>query len=227
VALAGDKVMVSGGEGISPRRQDEIRSSLASLPRVEVAFPPVRPAVALPETAATGAGSAGAATSAMQTKLEKQLGGHAEFDRFSTQLLDLDDAAMQRVYALHRLAQKFPSDAEAQLSAQDASVLHDLSRKHTAVLAAKVSGMERILVPTLSALGGTAAGAHPAIAYTTLQPAADDVYRSARRVEVLVSQLLGMTPAAGAASALPSDLLAALKDLQANLDGCQKFLQAR
>ena len=133
---------------------------------------------------------------------------------------------MQRVYALRRLAQKFPAEEEARLSSRDLSLLHELSRKHTAVLAEKIGGMERILVPTLSSLGGTAVSVHPAGSHTTWQPAAEDVYRNARRVEILISQILGMTPPGNASTnSLPSDLMFALKDLQGNLDDCQKLLQ--
>ena len=165
----------------------------------------------------------------MQLRMEKYLGSHAEFDRFSTQLLDLDDLAMQRVYALRRLAQKFPPEAEAQLSPKDLTTLHEMSRKHTAELAEKFGGMERMLVPALSAVGGTAATVRPAV-HTAWQPAAEDLYGNARRVEVLLSQVLGMTPlgmtpGASPTSALPSELLAALKDLRANLAECDRFLE--
>jgi anti-sigma factor RsiW len=232
VSLAGGKVLVTGGEGIPPRRQNDIRASVADLPHVEVEFSPSRPATVPAETAVAGGGVASAPASPMQARLEKHLGGHAEFDRFSTQLLDLNEAAMQRVYALHRLSQKISPEDEAQLSSKDLNVLHEISRKHTAVLAEKVSGMERILVPTLSALGGTAgdgtaAGVSPTSGHTTWQPAAEDVYKDARRVEVLVSQMLGMTPGNPPNSALPSELMAALKDLQGNLDECRKFLQVK
>ena len=162
----------------------------------------------------------GAATSPTGTRLEKQLGSHAEFDRFSTQLQDLDDAAMQRVFALHRLAQKFPAEGEAKLSGQDLSLLHELSRKHTAALAEKIGGMEKILVPTLSSLGGTAASVSPA-AHANWQPAAEDLYRSAQRLDVLIAQMLGMT----AGNASPSELMTALNELHADLDECQRALK--
>jgi len=225
VALTDGKVVVTGGEGIPARRQDEIRAQLGNLPHVEVELSPTNPVTIPPETAVAAGGSANAAASPIQASLEKRLGGHAEFDRFSTQLLDLDEAAMARVYALHRLAQKFPPNEEAQLDSNDLSVLHEISRKHTAVLAEKVGGMERILVPTLSSLGGTAANV-PAGGHTTWQPAADELYRNARRVDVLVSRMLGLTPGDASASSLPSDLMAALKDLRGNLDECQKLLGA-
>ena len=224
VSLIGGKVVVTGEEGIPPRRQNEIRASVANLPHVEVEFSPSHPA-AVPSQTAVAAGAAGSATvSPMEARLEQHLGGHAEFDRFSTQLLDLDDAAMQRVYALRRLAQKFSPDDEAQLGSPDLNLLRELSRKHTAKLSEKVGSMERILVPTLSSLGGTVS-IHPASGHAAWQPAAEDVYRSAHRVDVLISQMLGVTPANASSSALPSDLMAALEELRVNLDDCRKALR--
>jgi hypothetical protein len=227
VALSDGKVVVTGEDGIPPQRQQKIRDSLAGIQHVEVEFSPSRPP-AVPPAAAVAAGSAaGTPVSSWQARLEKQLGGRAEFDRFSTQLLDLDDLAMQRVYALRRLAQRFSPEDEAQLSSQDLNVLHEMSRKHTAVLAEKVSGMEQILVPTLSSLGGTAASVGPAAVHATWQPAAEDAYRHASRVEVLISQMLGMTPSSASSTALPSELRAALDDLQGDLKDCQRLLEAR
>jgi anti-sigma factor RsiW len=220
VALTGGKVMVTGPADIPARRQSEIRASLANLPHVEVEFTSSAPVSAASEMGRASGSAVGAATSPTGTRLEKQLGSHAEFDRFSTQLQDLDDAAMQRVFALHRLAQKFPAEGEAKLSGQDLSLLHELSRKHTAALAEKIGGMEKILVPTLSSLGGTAASVSPA-AHANWQPAAEDLYRSAQRLDVLIAQMLGMT----AGNASPSELMTALNELHADLDECQRALK--
>jgi hypothetical protein len=232
VDFSGGKVVVTEYEGIPPQRQIAIRDSVASLPHVAVEFSRT-PAASANEkpvftadsgTAVTPSPSRPTQPSAMQSRLEKQLGGHAEFERFSTQLVDLDDGAMQRVYALRRLAQKFSPEAEAQLSPKDLTTLHEMSRKHADMLAEKVSGMERMLVPALASLGGMSVSVRPA-AHAGWQPAAEDIYRNARRVEVLVSQMLGMTPGTPSTSALPADVLAALKDLQANLADCRQFLQ--
>jgi hypothetical protein len=227
VNLSDGRVMVTGGEGLPPQRLQKIRDSVASIPHVDVEFSVSPPAtVPADAAAATGGNTASAPVSPVEARIEKQLGGHAEFDRFSTQLLDLDQLAMERVHALRRLAQKFSPEEEVQLSSQDLSILHEISRKHTAVLVEKVNGMERMLVPMLSSLGGTAASVRPAV-HTAWQPAVEDVYRNASRVEVLASQMLGMAPATVSANGLPSELLAALKNLQGNLDECQQFLQAR
>jgi hypothetical protein len=225
IALTDGKVVVTGPGSIPPRRQEEIRASVANLPHVEVEFTPLSPVAIPPQTAVAGGSAGSPPASPVEARLEKHLGSHAEFDRFSTQLLDLDDGAMQRVFALRRLAQKFPPADEAHLGPHDLNLLHELSRKHTAALAEKVGSMEQILVPTLSSLGGTAASVPPAGGPAVWQPAAEEVYRSAQRVDVLISQMLGVTAGKASTSALPSDLMAALQDLRVNLDACQKALK--
>jgi hypothetical protein len=227
IALTGGKVVVTGGEGIPPQRQQMIRDSLASIPHVEVQFTQPQPAPVPAEIAAAASPTAGATVSPMQSRLEKQLGGHAEFDRFTTQLLDVEERAMQQVYALHNLARKFSPQDEAQLNAKDLSILHELSRKHTDELAKELSSMERILVPTLSSLGGSPVSVRPAAVHASWQPASEDVYQEARRMDRLVSQILGMAPGSASVGATSSDLLATLKDLDGDLKDCRQFLQAR
>jgi len=95
-----------------------------------------------------------------------------------------------------------------------------LSRKRAAELAERLGSMEKILGPTLSSLGGTATTVRLA-SHVGWQPAADAMFGSAQRVDVLISQMLGIT----AGNAQPSALLAALNELHANLDDCQKALQ--
>jgi anti-sigma factor RsiW len=219
VNLTGGKVVVSGAD-VPPRRQDLIRAKLANRPYVELDFSQSQSA-ALPESTVVAGGSVGKpAASPMESRLEKQLGSHAEFDRFSVQLQDLSEASMERVFALRNLARKFSPADEARLNAQDLSLLHELSRKRAAELAEKIVSMESILVPTLSSLGGTAATSHPA-SHASWQSAADDLSSSAQRVDKLISQMLGMTPG----NARPSDLMTALNELHANLDDCQKALK--
>jgi len=225
IALTDGKVVVTGPESIPPRRQDEIRAAVANLPHVELEFTSLQPVAISPQTAIAAGAAASAPASPVEARLEQHLGGHAQFDRFSTQLLDLDEAAMQRVFALRNLAQKFPPADEARLGSHDLNLLHELSRKHAAALAEKVGSMEQILVPTLSSLGGTAASVHPAGGPAAWQSAAEDIYSSAHRVDVLISQMLGVTAGNASDSALPSDLMTALQDLRGNLDACQKALK--
>jgi hypothetical protein len=219
VNLTGGKVVVSGAD-VPPRRQDLIRATLANRPNVELDFSQSQSG-ALPASAVVAGGSVGKpVASPLESRLEKQLGSHAEFDRFSAQLQDLLEASRERVFALRNLARKFSPADEARLNAQDLSLLHDLSRKRATELTQKIASMEAILVPTLSSLGGAAATSHTAN-HASWQSAADDLSTSAQRVDMLISQMLGMT----GGNARPSDLMTALNELHANLDDCQKALK--
>ena len=219
VSLKDGKVVVSG-DGVPPHRQELIRATLANRPNVAVEFSQPHPA-AIPAQAAVVGGPAGAsAASPMEARLEKHLGGHAEFDRFSAQLQELLEGSMARVYALHNLTKNFSPEAEAHLSSSDVNLLHEMARKHAADLAGKVAAMDKILVPTLASLGGSASAIHPLV-HANWQPAANDVLQSANQVEHLVSRLLGMT----AGNATPSELMTALSELRANVDDCQKTLR--
>jgi hypothetical protein len=55
--------------------------------------------------------------------------------------------------------------------------------------------------------------------------ASEQVFRSSRRVEVLLSLLLGVATGEKPSADLPSTMLVALADLRANLDQCQRLLQ--
>jgi len=226
VSLSNGKVLVTGRAGLPPSRQQKIQAALANMPLVEMQFDSLQPAAIPPQAALSSAGGSATPHPVIQSRVEKQLGGHAEFERFSAQILESDEEAMKRVYALHSLAQKFPAASEAQLSAKDRELLTTLSREHAAVLSQKVSTLESLLLPTLSSLGGTAALVHAA-PHAAWQPAVEDLFRSSSRVDKLVSVMLGMTPSEGSTSSLPTDLLSALKDLQSNLDDCQRLIAAR
>ncbi|HUI56469.1 MAG TPA: zf-HC2 domain-containing protein [Bryobacteraceae bacterium] len=221
--LSNGKVVVTMYEGVPPDHQKAIQELATHMPNVEVRM---EAQVAAPAPAAAASAPAtNSGPAPIQSSVEKKLGSHAEFERFSGMVLDLDEQSMQRVYALRRLAQKFPPDSEAQLSSKDLDLLRELSRKHTAVLAEKVGAMEHILVPMLTSLGGTAANARPAVQHASWQPAAEDIYGASNRVHLLVTQMLGATVGDSAGANLPSNLQAALKDLQANLDDCRRLVK--
>jgi anti-sigma factor RsiW len=223
VSLSNGKVLITGRAGLPAGRQRKIQAALADMPMVEMQFDSLQPAAIPPQAALSSAAGAATPRPVIQSRVEKQLGGRAEFERFSTQILESDEEAMQRVYALRTLAQKFSTDSESQLNAKDREILTTLSREHAAVLSQKVSTLESLLLPTLSSLGGTAALAQAA-PHAAWQAAVEDLFRSSTRVDKLVSIMLGMTPSDGSTASLPTDLLSAMKDLQSNLDDCQRLI---
>ena len=226
VTLSADKVLVSG-EGVAPERRQLIQRTLDSMPKAAVQFTePV--AAPIPEgsvssaPAPSGITRAAAPNSKIQSRLEEQLGGPAEFDRFSSQILDVDDGAMSHAHALRNLARQFPASAEAGLNAADRRVLREMARENVTALAGSVNTLQRQLQGVMSSLGGRAA--KPVMApLVSWQASAEDLFRASQRVQVLVSVLLGVT-SGQVSGELPANLLSALSELRANVDRCQQLL---
>jgi len=224
VKFSNGRVEVSG-VGVSTERQRQIRGLLETMPRVEVAFSDPGAAPAPPQAAAPEPAPVFSPAPKLQTGLEQQLGGRAELERFSSRVLDWNEAAMARAYALRGLAQRFPAGSESSMAAEDRRVLRQMAREHIDALAVHIRGMESVLAPVLTGLGG-AVPPQPSepSSVTAWQPASEQVFRSSRRVEVLVSLLLGVASGEKPSADLPGTLLVALKDLRANLEQCQRLL---
>lgn len=217
---ANGQVVVSG-VGIPPARQSDIHRALDRLPRVTVHFSEPSP-VAAPQAADAGEVKPETGSrSGIPARLEQQLGSRAVFERFSGQALDAFDNAMAHAYALRSLAQRFPEGTA--MSAADSAVLADLARSHLRILSSQIDELHRTLAPVLVSLGGSPAQGRPAVSARTWQTAAEESLTDARRVEVLLSTLFGMTDEAPNAH-VPSDLLAAFASLRSALENCQKLL---
>jgi hypothetical protein len=209
IARQSGQILVSG-TGIPPQHQKQIHQALDSMPGVVVRF-------SEPGGVPSGPG-------APSSELEERLGGRPQFERFSSQLLDGSDAVMSRAYALRRLAQQFPPDVERQLSAGDRRVLRDLGREHVAALAWQSGEMDAALNRVLAALGGTAPAGTVRLESAAWQPASEELLSAARRVEAVLAVLLGMAPVDNPADHTPSQLLAALAQLRASQEHCQRLL---
>lgn len=219
---SGSRILVSG-VGISPERRQQIEHALSSLPHVELQFsdPTSSP---LPQEQAPASGEASSLVmkpTGLEARLEQAWGGRAEFERISAQLLDWNDNAMSRVYALRALAQRFPVESEAAMSAADRGTLHDLARAHLAALAARAESIEHALAPVLGAPQTPAAP----VASGSWQASTENLYRSARRADLLLTTLLGATRDHSANQASAGDLKQALSDLQSQTAGCRKALE--
>jgi anti-sigma factor RsiW len=228
VKRSGGRVLVSG-VGVPAQHQKQLHDMLDSLPNVSVDF--ANPAaVSSGEPATTDAAAAAESTrsapagSRVQTTLEQQLGSRAEFEKFSSQILDGSDAAMSRAYALHLLAQRVTTADEAQLSAAGRRELRAIAAEHAAALATQISAIQRVLDPVLISMGAPAHPKPAAAEASAWQPAAEDTFRASRRVEVLLSLLLGVAPSQGSAADLPAQLMTAVTELRADLDRCQRLL---
>lgn len=229
ITRSGGRVLVTG-IGIPPERQRQIRAALGAVPETTLKFAEAVAAPAPPEreNPAPVASTPAAAPGTLQDRLEKQLGSHAGYERFSSQLLDWNEAAMARAYALRALAQRFPAESEAALSADGRRSLRAMAREHAAAFAEQSAAIGRTLAPVLAALGGSAGSASPEAVPAAWQAASERVFRDSRRVEVLLSVLLGVAPGvpsgSGPVDRLPSDLLAAQRQLFTDLEQCQRLL---
>jgi anti-sigma factor RsiW len=221
VSLSNNHVQVRG-VGLAPARKQEILAALEPLPNItfQLSDPPVMP---LPNDAAAGQPVvAPSAPNAFQARLEAQLGGHGPVDRFTGQILNWNETATTHAYALRRLAQQFPTDAS--MNEQDRATLHGLARDHLAALNTPLANFGQVLVPVLTGLGATSAGGAASPAATTWQAVAEQVFQATRRIEMLSSVLLGVTPGESVHADLPSELLGAVNNLRADLDQNQRLL---
>jgi hypothetical protein len=223
ITRSGGRVLVSG-VGVPSRRRNEIQKALEGIPGVAVEF--AEPgAASVPQDGAAPRPAQEAPLAPLQLQMQQHLGGRANFERFGSQMLDWSDAAMARVYALRSLAQRYPAEVEKTMSGPDRAVLADLARAHAAALATRVNDLQVALAPVLTSLGGEPARGRPAINGEAWQAMAERMFRSARRVELLLSTLVSASQAAATAERVPSDLLAALADLRAQADQCQRMVE--
>jgi hypothetical protein len=237
VARDGSNVVV-GGTGVSPILQTRIRDALVSLPHVVVRFSEAPAAAAAPESPpATYAGAESPSESAIRNQLEAKLGGHAEFESFASRLLDRNEAAMTRVYALRRLAQEFPPDVEDQLKAEERILLRSLASEHVRILLQEVTAIDGLASPALRSLGGSAAAASGPSADKTKTPgdqtwqaAAEATLSAARQTDTLLAALLGAALPNAVGPAQPAQnfarqLSSALAQLQGNVQQCDLLLK--
>ena len=128
---------------------------------------------------------------------------------------------MSRAYALRRLAELFPPDVESQLSAQDRQLLRHLQQEHTAALRKQAAELNRMLKPVLPAHGGAAPGG--IISSGAWQPATEDLFQTARRVEKLLAVMFAAAPGETADEQVPAQLLSSLTELRVKLEGYDRL----
>jgi hypothetical protein len=224
ISRSGEKVLVSG-IGIAPDRQQQIRDALGGLPNVSVNFQNPDAATATAEPVGAAPASGGGAAPPIQTRIEQQIGGHADFERLSVQLLEKKEALMSRAYALRALAQRFPVTGESSLIEHDRRVLRDMAAEHIAALSREAATIENAFGPVLRSMGGTAAASTTGA--SSWQNGADELVRDSTRLERLLSESLGASQTHTPADHLPSDLLTAMKQLRADVTEFQSLLASR
>lgn len=217
---AGD--IVVSGIGIAPERRQEIQKALNPLPGVVVRFTDSAPAGVTPP--ATHENPASSDNRQLQTRIAEQMGGRAHFDELAAQVLDMSEPLMSRAYALHRLVERFPIQVEAQLGSQDLQTLRRMRREHTAALLEQTIQLEQTLKPALKSVG-QGSGLSSASQSLALQPATEDLFQSARRVEKLLAVVFGAAPPDDSADTqLPAQLLSAVTQLRAKVEAYDHLL---
>ncbi len=215
VTRTGGTVVVAG-VGIDQHLQQEIHEALAADPHVTVRFsdsspPATRPN--RPERAAAAETPVNPDLRQLQARMADQVGGRGQFDELAAQVLDLNDNMMARAYALRRLAEHFPPEAEASLNPSDLQQLQRMRQEHAAVLRQRAADIDRLLRPML--LSVTRA---PSPANAISQTTTEDLFQSAREVEKLLAIMFGAVPGEAWDDRVPARLLAGISDLRARSD---------
>ena len=212
---AGDVIV--NGAGISPERQQQITQALSSLPHVTLRFSGAAPIKVQPERLRTDS-SLTSDIIQMQARIAEQIGGRAYFDQLASQVLDMSEPMMSRAYALRHLAERFTPELESELSAEDRQLLGRIRGEHAAALRQQAVEMERLLKPVLSGVTGAADAPADSISPQAWQPATEEMFQSARRVEKLLAVMFGVAQGESSNGQLPSQLLSNLAQLRAGLD---------
>jgi hypothetical protein len=205
--------IVVSGVGIAPERRQQIQQALNPLANVTVRFTEsdASPEPSVPEKPAA------TAIPQVQARIAEQMGGRARFDQIAAEALDLSDPLMARAYALRRLAEQFP--VEANLNPEDLATLRRLQRDHASALRTQTLELEKILKPALKS--GVSVGQASGLSSLTTE----DLFQSARRVEKLLAVVFGAAPADDSAgSELPAQLLSAVTDLRAKVEAYDHLL---
>jgi hypothetical protein len=211
VARAGGQILVTG-TGIAPERQREIRDELRTMPHVTLRFS--QPSVEGLGTgeSASSAISVSPTAGPLQTELEKQLGGRAAFEQFADHVLEMTDAFMSRAHALRRLAERFPTNLEVQMTSPQRQLLTRLRREHAEALLRKVVDVQGHMQPLLASLGAPARVTQVAMPSGSWQDATEELFGEARRAETMLVAMWGNGD--GQSQELPAQVAASLAQLR-------------
>jgi len=201
---------------------------LASQPQIVVHFSEAAPSRVKPEREVLPAeNNPNSEIRQLQARMAKSIGGRATFDQLAAQVLDLSDNMMTRAYALRRLAETFPNEAEAELNPQDLQLLRTLRQEHTAALRQQANEIDRLVKPSLASVSGVAAVSNGAGLTGGWQSATQQLFQSARRLEKLLAVVFGAAAVESSSKPeeqLPTQVLYSLAELRARSDAYERFV---
>ncbi len=213
------KVLVTG-VGVSPAIEEELQDELAGMPHValHLSEPATTP---LPSRRPVAQGvRRQPGIEQLQSEIEKQLGGRLVYEEFVDQTLTVSDEMMAHLHALRRLAERFPSPIESELSAEDHDTLLALRREHAVAAAGLVATLEEGCRPALRPIAEAATPTTPLLQSAgTWQTATDELFDEARGVEELLAGMLGGVATDRPPKELPEQTLAGLARLRARAAG--------
>jgi anti-sigma factor RsiW len=221
VSRSGSEILITG-VGIPPQRQQEINDAVNRQPHVVVRFSDSSPARILPGSGAPVSTPPPAGMQPSQARLAERIGGPAYFAQLAAQVLDLTEPMMSRAYALRRLAERFPARVNAELTTADWRTLVRLQQEHTRGLRRQALEIDRLLKPALAPVSGPAAEPSPVNYSGPWQPAAEELFESARQVERTAAVLFGAADEAFD-ERVPARLLQNLAQLRARLDAYDRL----
>jgi hypothetical protein len=223
VSRTSGEILVAG-VGIAPERQQEISGALSSQKHVVVRFSESPPARVQPEEQASTESAGDADIQQLQARLAEKVGGRVYFSQLAAQALDLSEPMMARAYALRRLAERIPIEAESALNAQDRQLLRNIRQEHTAALRRQTAEIDRLLGPALASVSGASRTPPDRVTFSgSWQPATEELFQSARRVDKLLGVMFGAATGESSGEQLPSQLLSSLAQLRSGLEAYDRL----
>jgi hypothetical protein len=212
-----DQIVVNG-TGLELKRAQQVRASVADLPRVSFEFTAPRPNPVELSSPVTKSER----SSPIQAEIARQFGDPVTYQRFVDHTLESSDAMMARAHALRSLADRFSPDAEGQLSASGLKLLASLRDQHAAALVDDVQAIDSSLRPVLGALGASAKPREsPAAA--NWQDAVYELFATAQKLDRLVGVMLAATSSDSLTDSTPAEAAAALVQLKTSISSYQHF----
>jgi hypothetical protein len=219
VSRSGSEIVVAG-VGITQTRREEIERAVSGLPRVTVRFTDSAPASRLPEQPAPANQAAGD-NRQLQARITEQVGGRAHFEQLAAEVLEMSEPLMARVYALRGLEERFPANVQSRMNASDLESLRKIQRDHAVALRQQITAFDQVLKPVV----GSRKATEPAFTSDSLQPATEELFQSARRMEKLLAVMFGAAPPDSVdEQQLPSQLAATLAQLRAKVEAYNRLV---
>ena len=183
--------VVVTGLGIPLARRKQMETALASLPNTIVQFSSRELQQRSVNSSACLSADGGDGSIALRERLQERVGGGAlQLQEVIDRALDSSNAVFARGHALLVLAQQFPPDVEAGLSAQGATTLIGLRQRHIGAMQYALGELRDELKQLF---GDDLVTGTRAANTTTWQEGANELFNTSRNFDRTLSRLLAGT----------------------------------